>query len=138
MNKSKVALVRCDTYNNNDVLQAVRAGLDLLGGVSAFAKPGDRIVLKPNVLIGTSPNNGVTTHTAVFRAAASLLKEAGAVVSYGDSPAFGKCGPNVRRAGLKQVGDELELKLADFDSGKPVSHKDALLVKKFVIANGVL
>ena len=138
MNKSKVALVRCNTYNNNEVLKAVRAGLDLLGGVSAFVKPRDRIVLKPNVLIGTSPDNGVTTHTAVFRAAASLLKEAGAAVSYGDSPAFGKCVPNMKRAGLKQVGDELELKLAGFDSGKPVSHKNALLIKKFVIANGVL
>jgi uncharacterized protein (DUF362 family)/Pyruvate/2-oxoacid:ferredoxin oxidoreductase delta subunit len=137
-NKSKVALVKCTTYDNNEVLKAVRAGLDLLGGVSAFVKPGDRIVLKPNVLIGTSPNNGVTTHTAVFRAAASLFKEAGGVVSYGDSPAFGKCEPNMRRAGLKQVGDELELKLAGFDFGESVSHKDALLVKKFVIANGVL
>lgn len=137
-NKSKVALVKCETYDNDAVLKAVRAGLDLLGGVSAFVKPRDRIVLKPNLLIGTSPDNGVTTHTAVFRAAASLLKEAGAAVSYGDSPAFGKCEPNMKRAGLKQVGDELELKLAAFDSGKPVSHKNALLIKKFVIANGVL
>jgi len=138
VNKSKVALVKCGSYDNNEVLTAVRAGLELLGGISAFAKPGDRIVLKPNVLIGTSPNNGVTTHTAVFRAAASLFKEAGAVVSYGDSPAFGKCQPNMKRAGLKQIGDELELKLADFDYGKSVSHKNALLVKKFVIANGAL
>ena len=137
-NRSKVALVKCETYDNDAVLKAVRAGLDLLGGVSAFVKPRDRIVLKPNVLIGTSPDNGVTTHTAVFRAAASLFKEAGAAVSYGDSPAFGRCKPNMKRAGLKQVGDELELKLAAFDSGKSVGHKDALLVKKFVIANGVL
>jgi uncharacterized protein (DUF362 family)/Pyruvate/2-oxoacid:ferredoxin oxidoreductase delta subunit len=138
VNKSKVALIKCTTYDTNEVLTAVRAGLERLGGISAFAKPGDRIVLKPNVLIGTSPNNGVTTHTTVFRAAASLFKEAGAVVSYGDSPAFGKCQPNMKRAGLKQIGDELELKLADFDYGKSVSHKNALLVKKFVIANGAL
>jgi uncharacterized protein (DUF362 family)/Pyruvate/2-oxoacid:ferredoxin oxidoreductase delta subunit len=138
VNKSKVALIKCTTYDTNEVLTAVRAGLDLLRGISAFVKPGDRIVLKPNVLIGTSPNNGVTTHTAVFRAAASLFKEAGAVVSYGDSPAFGKCQPNMKRAGLKQIGDELELKLADFDYGKSVSHKNASLVKKFVIANGAL
>jgi len=137
-NKSKVALVKCVSYDSNEVLTAVRAGLDLLGGISAFVKPCDRIVLKPNVLIGTSPNNGVTTHTSVFRAVAVLLKEAGAGVYYGDSPAFGKCEPNIRRAGLKQVGDELELELADFDFGKSVSHKNALLVKKFVIANGVL
>jgi uncharacterized protein (DUF362 family)/NAD-dependent dihydropyrimidine dehydrogenase PreA subunit len=67
-----------------------------------------------------------------------LLKEAGANVFYGDSPTFGKCEPNIRKAGLKQVGDELGFSLADFDAGRAVSHKEALLVKSFVIANGVL
>jgi uncharacterized protein (DUF362 family)/Pyruvate/2-oxoacid:ferredoxin oxidoreductase delta subunit len=138
LNKSKVALVKCTTYDNNEVLKAVRTGLDLLGGVSAFIKPGDKIVLKPNVLIGTSADNGVTTHTSIFRAAAVLFQEAGADIYYGDSPAFGKCESNIRRAGLKSIGDVLGLKLADFDSGREVSHKNALLVKKFVIANGVL
>jgi uncharacterized protein (DUF362 family)/Pyruvate/2-oxoacid:ferredoxin oxidoreductase delta subunit len=138
MPKSKVALVKCNSYDRNEVLTSVHTGLDLLGGIYTFVKPGERIVLKPNVLIGTSPDNGVTTNTSVFRAVASVFNEAGARVYYGDSPAFGKCEGNLRRAGLKQVGDALGLKLADFDSGKEVSHKDALLVKKFTIANGVL
>ena len=120
------------------MLKAIQTGLDLLGGISAFIKPGEKVVMKPNVLIGTSPDKGVTTHPAVFRAVGKLLYEAGATVYYGDSPSFGKCETNLRKAGLKQIGDEMGFILADFDSGRPVSHKDALLVKKFVIANGVL
>jgi uncharacterized protein (DUF362 family)/NAD-dependent dihydropyrimidine dehydrogenase PreA subunit len=138
MSKSRVAIVRCETYDNNEVLKAFRSGLAILGGISNFVRPGEQIVLKPNVLIGTSPDNGVTTNTSILRAAAILLKEVGVDVHYGDSPAFGRCEPNMRRAGLKSIGDELGLKLADFDSGRAVSHKDALLVKKFIIANGVL
>ncbi|MCX6003951.1 MAG: DUF362 domain-containing protein, partial [Chloroflexi bacterium] len=138
MNKTKVAVIRCDTYDEDQVLKAIKRGIDLLGGISVFAKPGERIVMKPNILIGTDPDKGVTTHPAVFRAVGKLLKEAGASVYYGDSPGFGKSEPNLRRSGLKQVGDELGFILSDFDSGRPVSHKDALLVKKFVIANGVL
>ena len=138
MNKTKVALIRCDTYADAQVLKAIRTGLDLLGGISMFAKSGESIVMKPNILIGTDPDKGVTTHPAVFKAVGKLLKEAGASVYYGDSPAFGKSKANLRRSGLKQVGDELGFNLTDFDSGRPVSHKDALLVKKFVIANGVL
>jgi len=138
MNKTKVALIRCDTYADAKVLKAIRTGLDLLGGISMFAKPGERIVMKPNILVGTDPDKGVTTHPAVFKAVGKLLKEAGANVYYGDSPSFGKSEANLTKAGLKQVGDELGFILADFDSGGPVSHKDALLVKKFVIANGVL
>ena len=52
MSKSRVALVRCETYDDDKVYKAIRSGLDLLGGISRFAKPGERIVLKPNVLIG--------------------------------------------------------------------------------------
>ena len=138
MNRARVVIVRCGTYADEQVLTAVQKGIDLLGGISMFAKRGERIVVKPNVLIGTNPDKGVTTHPAVFRAAGELLKDAGASVSYGDSPSFGKSEPNLRRSGLKEVGDELGLILADFDAGRSVSHRDALLVKKFVVANGVL
>jgi len=138
MNKTKVALIRCDTYADAQVLKAIKTGIDLLGGISVFTKPGESIVLKPNILIGTDPDKGVTTHPAVFKAVGKLFRDAGAGVYYGDSPSFGKSEANLRRSGLKQVGDELGFILADFDSGKPVSHQDALLVKKFVIANGVL
>jgi uncharacterized protein (DUF362 family)/ferredoxin len=138
MDKSIVALVRCDTYDEEKVDKAVQQGLDLLGGIAQFAKPGERIVLKPNVLIGSKPEKCVTTHPAVFRAVGRLFKEAGASLSYGDSPSFGKCEPNMKKSGLKEIGDELGLSVADFDSGRSVSHKDALLVKSFVISSGVL
>ena len=138
MNETRVALVRCDTYDDDKVYKAVQTGLDLLGGISQFAKPGERIVMKPNVLLGTNPEKCVTTHPAVLKAVGRVLKEAGASVYYGDSPTFGKCEANLRKAGLKQVGDELGFSLADFDSGRTVSHKESLLVKSFVIANGVL
>ncbi len=138
MRKSKVAVIRCDTYDDDRVFKAIQTGVDLLGGISVFAKPGERIAMKPNILIGSDPDKGVTTHPAVFRAMGKLLKDAGTTVYYGDSPSFGKSEPNLRRSGLKQVGDELGFILADFDSGRTVSHRDALLVKKFVITNGVL
>ena len=138
MGKSKVALIRCETYDDETVLNSVRRGVELLGGLATYAKPGERIVLKPNVLIGSNPDSCVTTHPAVLKAVGRLFKEAGAIVSYGDSPAFGKCEFNLRLAKLKQVGDEIGLVVADFDSGRAVSHKEALLIKSFTIANGVL
>jgi uncharacterized protein (DUF362 family)/Pyruvate/2-oxoacid:ferredoxin oxidoreductase delta subunit len=138
MNQARVVIIRCDAYEAGPVLTAIQKGIDMLGGISVFAKPGERIVIKPNVLIGTDPDKGVTTHPAVFRAVGTLLKDAGVSVLYGDSPSFGKSEPNLKRSGIKQVGDELGFSMADFNSGRSVSHKDALLVKKFVIANGVL
>lgn len=138
MKKSTVALVACDTYDDGEVYAAVKRGLDLVGGLSRFVKPGEKIVIKPNVLIGASPGRCVCTHPSVFRAVGKILLEAGAVVTCGDSPGFGGCSVNMRLAGLKRVADELGIALADFARGRVVTHKEALLNKRFVIANGVL
>ena len=138
MKKSKVALVRCNEYNDELVYGAVRKGLDLLGGITSFVEPGEKIVLKPNVLIGSNPTQNVTTHPAVFKAMGKLVQESGADVYYGDSSAIGGSDFNLKRAKLKQVGDEMGFIMADFDHGKEINHTSALLNKKFVIANGVL
>jgi Pyruvate/2-oxoacid:ferredoxin oxidoreductase delta subunit len=44
----------------------------------------------------------------------------------------------MRRSGLKEIGDDYGFVLADFDTGRQVFHKDALLVKSFTIASGVI
>ncbi|UCD08801.1 MAG: DUF362 domain-containing protein [Dehalococcoidales bacterium] len=137
MRKTKVSVVRCESYDEHIVLEAVQKGIDLLGGISLFVKPGEKILLKPNVLFGTDPEKGVTTHPSVFKAVGNILKDADVTVTYGDSSGFGKSESNLKRAHLKEMGDELGFDLADFDSGRQISHKDALLIKQFVIANGV-
>jgi uncharacterized protein (DUF362 family)/ferredoxin len=136
--KANVALIACDTYDDGEVYRAVRTGLDLIGGLSLFIKPGEKIVIKPNVLIGASPEKCVCTHPAVLKAVGKILLEAGAIVSCGDSPAFGGSYISMRMSGLKRVADELGIGLADFTRGRAVAHKEALLIKRFVIANGVL
>ena len=51
MKKTKVAVIRCETYDDQQVLKSLKKGIDLLGGVSQFVKPGEKIVLKPNILV---------------------------------------------------------------------------------------
>jgi uncharacterized protein (DUF362 family)/ferredoxin len=139
MNKSKVAVIKCDDYDEQKVNAAVERGLNLIGGLSSFVQTGEKIVLKPNVLVGSDPQRCVCTHPSVLKAVGKLLKIAGAEVSCGDSPGyFLKCEANLQRAGLKRAADELGIRIADFDEGKPVTLKDPLLNSRFVIANGVL
>jgi len=138
MDKAKVVLIGCNTYDEGEVLRAVERGIGLLGGISCFVKPNEKIVIKPNLLFGRDPKRCVTTHPSVFKAVGRLLKDARADVYYGDSPSFGRCERHAEKASLKQAADELGIKLADFDRGRAVSHKSALINKRFVIANGVL
>ncbi|MBN1188708.1 MAG: DUF362 domain-containing protein [Dehalococcoidales bacterium] len=138
MEKSRVALVRCSSYDDDEVYLAVKRGLDILGGIQQFVKSGEKIVIKPNVLVGFDPSRCITTHPAVFKAAGKLLQQAGAAVYYGDSPAIGGCEFNIRRARLKQAADEAGFIPADFDHGRLVSHSAALICRQFILAEGVL
>jgi len=138
MTKSRVALVKCDTYDDTQVNDAIREGINLLGGINQFVKKGEKIVIKPNVLIGSNPEKCVCTHPVVFRSVGIILKEASAILSYGDSSGFGRCLTNMKRGGFAEIADELGIKITDFDKGKPVTHRTALLNTSFIIANGVL
>ena len=136
---SQVALVRCQTYDEEQVFAAVGRGMSLLGGAGRFVRPEEKILLKPNLLVGSPPEKAVTTHPAVFQAVARHLQAAGAQLSYGDSPGFQfRPGGAARRSGLAAVAAQLDIPLADFGAGQTVSFPDGKLIKQFTIANGVL
>jgi uncharacterized protein (DUF362 family) len=89
---AKVALIRCESYDYEQVKKSVERGLDLVGGISAFVREGENILLKPNLLVGEVPDRCVTTNPSVFEAVAQALIKAGVNLSYGDSPGSGQYG----------------------------------------------
>lgn len=61
--------------------------LAALGGIEAFIKAGDHVLLKVNAAFATSPTLGATTHPDLVAAVASLCLKAGAArVSVTDNP----------------------------------------------------
>ncbi len=136
--KSKVALVRCGSYNTEEVRKAVSRGLELMGGAETFVKQGEKILLKVNLLVGEVPEKCVNTHPTVFRAVAGLFAAQGAIVQYGDSPGFGAPHAAAKKAGIADVAEELKLELADFKDGREVFFEQGNQNKSFYIANGVL
>ncbi len=136
---AKVAIVRCDDYAESNVSAAVDRGFALLGGPERFVtEPGERILLKPNLLVASAPESCVTTHPTVFGAVARVLRDAGAHLTYGDSPGFGSTAGVARKAGLAQIAEEMGIGLADFREGREVDSERARLVRTWHLANGVL
>ncbi len=135
---SVVALVRCEDYNYSNVKTAVETGLELLGGCEQFFQPGQKILLKPNLLAPASPEECVTTHPAVFKAIGELLLASGARLSYGDSPAMSSPINAARKSGIYQAGQELGIEMADFKEGIRVSFPEGKQHKSFVLARGVV
>jgi len=136
--KSKVAIVRCNSYEINEVKQSVSRGLELIGGAGNFVKSGEKILLKVNLLVGEVPEKCVTTHPTVFQAVAELFAAEAAVLSYGDSPGFGASHAAAKKAGIADVAEKLKIELADFKEGQEVFYEEGNQNKKFYIANGVL
>ncbi|MBU2515782.1 DUF362 domain-containing protein [bacterium] len=55
---------------------ATRAAVELLGGMSQFVKPGNRVVIKPNMSFNRTPEQASNTHPEVVRELAVMCKEA--------------------------------------------------------------
>ena len=133
-----VALIYCDRYESDVVREAVKKGLDLLGGAQRFAQPGEKILVKPNLLVGEDPQRCVSPHPTVFQAVLEQFLAAGAQLAFGDSPGFGSPRFAARRAGLLPVADELGVPLADFQTAVTRSFPDGNLIKQFTLAKGVV
>lgn len=134
-----VAIVRCDEYMPDEVDAAVRRAVDLLGGIEKFVTPGERVLLKPNLLQGQEPERCVTTHPTVVAAVVRLLVERGCRVVIGDSPGAGIAynEANLRRAyarsGFAAVAEETGVALNYDTSYQTVSYPSGEVMKQFSI-----
>jgi uncharacterized protein (DUF362 family) len=63
---------------SGDPSAATRAAVNLLGGMKAFVKPGEKVVIKPNMSFEGAVQDAVNTHPGVIRELVIMCKEAGA------------------------------------------------------------
>jgi uncharacterized protein (DUF362 family) len=57
---------------------ATRAAVELMGGMRAFVRKGQRVVIKPNMSFDQPPEMATTTHPEVISTLVRMCKEAGA------------------------------------------------------------
>ncbi len=87
----EVYLGKCFDYE--DVHYVVREAFEALGGLKSIVSSGEKILVKPNLLKGSSPEKAVTTHPDFIIAVVKELESAGVHVIVGDSPG----GPSSRK-----------------------------------------
>lgn len=84
MEETQVYAASCPDYEQAEV--CIRALVEQMGGMDRFVRPGERIVLKANLLRAAPPESAICTHPAVVEAVARLVKEAGGTPVICDSP----------------------------------------------------
>jgi uncharacterized protein (DUF362 family)/Pyruvate/2-oxoacid:ferredoxin oxidoreductase delta subunit len=132
---SDVSIVSCADYDHERVEQAVRRAVDLLGGISTFVKPGDRVLIKPNLLKACPPSGAVTTHPEIIRATIRLITEAGGKALIGDSPGFGDLRKVCERSGIMEVVQQEGAVLVDMEEAVHVKNRGQF--QRFEIARAV-
>jgi uncharacterized protein (DUF362 family) len=133
---NKVVLEKTLEYSREEVKNAMVRLLAPLGGMGAFVQPGERVLLKPNMLSAKSPDACVTTHPKVVRAVIDLVREAGAIPFVGDSPGIGKLQRVAEKCGILQVLAETDTELVEFT--EPVQVAGSGLFKRFELAKPYL
>jgi uncharacterized protein (DUF362 family)/Pyruvate/2-oxoacid:ferredoxin oxidoreductase delta subunit len=111
---AQVSLQQLTNYAPKETLAAMRQLLAPLGGMENFVKPGQKVLLKPNLLAGRPPEKAVTTHPEIVRAVIILVKEAGGAVSLGDSPGIGSPENVARKSGLLDIVEQTGVRFAPF------------------------
>jgi len=113
--KSSVSIVRCQSYDEGEVLEGLRKAIGLLGGIEQFVQKGNRVLLKPNLLFGKAAEKAVTTHPSIVKGMIKIVREGGGIPFIGDSPSVGGLVRTAEKAGIKRVADEMNCPLVEFD-----------------------
>lgn len=116
-----VSLQSLADYDPARVKDSLHLLLEPLGGITRYVKPGQKVLIKPNLLVGKSPEKAVTTHPEVVRQVILMAQSAGGRVSVGDSPGLGKPESVARKCGILDVIEETGAHFARFEESVPVS-----------------
>lgn len=139
---SRVSIVRCPGYEINALSAALTATFDNLGGLKKYIKPGMKVVLKPNLVMKKRPEEAATTHPALVYILASMIQEAGGIVTIAESPG----GPHTEAVlrgvysvcGMQKVATETGLRLNYDLSYTDVDNPSGKYLKKVTVIKPLL
>ncbi len=136
--RTRVSILKCNGYGDGEVYNALKTLTDLLGGIEGFVKPGERILVKPNLLIGKRPEAAVTTHPSVVKALIRLVREAGAVPVVGDSPGWGSGTRVAEKCGIMDVLRESGTEFVELKTPVLVENSTGRTFKRLEVAREAL
>jgi uncharacterized protein (DUF362 family) len=109
-----VSLLKSTSYDIDQLMGQIEQLLEPLGGIGYFVKPGDRVLLKPNLLTGSRPTKECVTRPEIVYCVAKLVQQAGGKPFLGDGPAFGSARGVAKANGYLPICDELNIPIVEF------------------------
>ncbi len=98
--KTKILLQKIASYDLESVERFVQESFALFASENLSFQPGQKVLLKPNLLRAFKPDQCVTTHPVVLEAVCRVLKDHSiSHIDISDSPALGSLAPVAHKAG---------------------------------------
>ncbi|MGD9142639.1 MAG: DUF362 domain-containing protein [Dehalococcoidia bacterium] len=139
MNKSTVSIAKTGGYDYDEVYQAVKNCLSLIGGLDNFIKKNDRVLVKINHLSPASkPERGIITHPIFVKAVVENLKESGAEITVGDDIQNGT-NDGYELSGIRKICNESRVNLVNLrERGFVEVECKGLILDKLYISKSAL
>ena len=117
---SSVVIEECKSYELEGLISKINDGIQKLGGWNKFVKPGDKVLLKVNLIGPKTPESGAVTNCEFVRALVRILKDQNCIVWIGDSAggAIAGIAPTAKAlnvSGLMKVSEEEGVEIKNFD-----------------------
>ena len=119
------------------VKEIIKKSIDELGGIGKFVNKGERVLIKPNLIMMKAPDKAATTHPSVVRAVAELVAEAGGKTVIAESPG----GPFNERmlksiysaCGITDAAEKSGAELNYNTATKELSYPEGKLLKRITV-----
>lgn len=142
MENNSVIISKCTAYEDKKLESSVSDIFQKIGNIESLLKPGDTVVIKPNMLLGKSPDQVVTTHPDLIKQVIDKLREFDCKIIIGDSPGgpFNKARLKriYKKTGFLKLADDEKVSLNYNTSSTKISFKEGFLVKSFEISDFIL
>ena len=111
-----VVLQQCGSYDPQEVYLGISKQLELLGGTTHFFQKGQRVLIKPNLILPKTPDIPAQTHPEAIYALARVVKEAGGIPMVGDSPAWSTTSNCLKVLGIEERLKQLDVEVVNLNS----------------------
>jgi len=118
---TKVVIQECREYGLDSLMRKINDGIERLGDWDLFVRPGDKVLLKVNLIGPKKSESAAITHSEFVRALIRILKQRGCEVWIGDSSGGAIAGiaptaKSLKVAGYEKVAEEEGAVIKNFDS----------------------
>ncbi len=138
---NKVSIVRCPDYSLTK--RAIAEALELVGGLESSIDPGDRVLLKPNILAASPPEAAATTHPYVVASMCEFVLQAGGKPIVGDGSGISRPGATakaLKASGIEEAARKAGANIVNFETSgfTLVEVPQPLQFSKIYLANPIL